>query len=57
MRFLSFYDSHASRVLAINMSMLFNDDNSDSDEKLRINKEYATIYDDFRQKEELHKRG
>lgn len=35
---------------------LFNDDNSDSDAELKINTEYASIYDNFRQKEELHKR-
>jgi len=34
---------------------LFNCDDSDSDEELKINKEYANIYDNFRQKEELHK--
>ncbi|XP_011873109.1 PREDICTED: protein KRI1 homolog [Vollenhovia emeryi] len=37
------------------MSMLFNGDNSDSDGELKINAEYANIYDNFRQKEELHK--
>lgn len=35
--------------------MLF-DDNSDSDTELKINTEYAKIYNNFRQKEELHKR-
>lgn len=35
--------------------MLFNGDNSDSDGELKINTEYANIYDNFRQKEELHK--
>ncbi|KAL6444063.1 hypothetical protein ACFW04_001781 [Cataglyphis niger] len=34
---------------------LFNNDNSDSDAELKINTEYASIYDNFRQKEELHK--
>ncbi|XP_050445037.1 protein KRI1 homolog [Cataglyphis hispanica] len=34
---------------------LFNDDNSDSEAELKINTEYASIYDNFRQKEELHK--
>ncbi|XP_072753861.1 protein KRI1 homolog [Anoplolepis gracilipes] len=34
---------------------LFNDDNSDSDGELKINANYASIYDNFRQKEELHK--
>ncbi|KAG5326079.1 KRI1 protein, partial [Acromyrmex heyeri] len=34
---------------------LFNCDDSDSDGELKINKEYANIYDNFRQKEELHK--
>lgn len=34
---------------------LFNDDNSNSDAELKINTEYASIYDNFRQKEELHK--
>ncbi|XP_070160841.1 protein KRI1 homolog [Polyergus mexicanus] len=34
---------------------LFNDDNSGSDAELKINAEYASIYDNFRQKEELHK--
>lgn len=38
-----------------NMSTLFNDNNSSSDEELKINANYANIYDDFRQKEELHK--
>lgn len=37
------------------MSLLFNGDNSDSDGELKINAEYASIYDNFRQKEELHK--
>ncbi|KAL0116065.1 hypothetical protein PUN28_011134 [Cardiocondyla obscurior] len=39
------------------MSVLFNGDNSDSDEggELKINEGYANIYDSFRQKEELHK--
>ncbi|KAL6267766.1 hypothetical protein P5V15_000835 [Pogonomyrmex californicus] len=37
------------------MSVLFNNDNSDSDGELKINQEYANIYDNFRQKEELHK--
>lgn len=34
---------------------LFDDNNSDSDEELKINAQYASIYDNFRQKEELHK--
>jgi hypothetical protein len=38
------------------MSTLFNDNNSDSDGELKINTDYANIYDNFRQKEELHKR-
>lgn len=38
------------------MSSLFNNDNSDSDGELKINQDYANIYDTFRQKEELHKR-
>ncbi|KYM95390.1 PREDICTED: protein KRI1 homolog [Cyphomyrmex costatus] len=35
--------------------MLFNGEDSDSDGELKINKEYANIYHNFRQKEELHK--
>ncbi|XP_029159954.1 protein KRI1 homolog [Nylanderia fulva] len=34
---------------------LFDDNNSDSDGELKINTQYASIYDNFRQKEELHK--
>lgn len=34
---------------------LFDDNNSDSDEELKINAQYASIYDNFRQKEELNK--
>ncbi|CAK9819005.1 Protein KRI1 homolog [Anthophora quadrimaculata] len=37
------------------MSTLFNDDNSDSDGKLKINKSYAKNYDNWRQKEILNK--
>ncbi|XP_012539733.1 protein KRI1 homolog [Monomorium pharaonis] len=37
------------------MSVLFNDENSNSDGELKINTKYASIYDNFRQKEELHK--
>jgi len=54
--FASLYDLYVSSVRSINMSMLFNGDNSDSDGELKINAEYAKIYDNFRQKEELHKR-
>jgi len=37
------------------MATLFNGDNSDSDGELKINKDYADIYNNFREKEELHK--
>ncbi|CAK9806704.1 Protein KRI1 homolog [Anthophora plagiata] len=37
------------------MSTLFNDDNSDSDGQLKINKSYAKNYDNWRQKEILNK--
>lgn len=37
------------------MTTLFNGDNSDSDEELRINEDYAKSYDNWRQKEELNK--
>jgi len=39
------------------MATLFNGDNSDSDgeSELKINKDYANIYNNFREKEELHK--
>ncbi|EZA47646.1 hypothetical protein DMN91_012373 [Ooceraea biroi] len=37
------------------MTTLFNDDNSDSDGELKINESYANIYNNFREKEELHK--
>ncbi|XP_076763290.1 protein KRI1 homolog [Xylocopa sonorina] len=37
------------------MPTLFNGDKSDSDEELKINKDYAKSYDNWRQKEELNK--
>ncbi|CAL7939569.1 unnamed protein product [Xylocopa violacea] len=37
------------------MPTLFNGDKSDSDEELKINKDYAKNYDNWRQKEELNK--
>ncbi|KAJ8686689.1 hypothetical protein QAD02_022483 [Eretmocerus hayati] len=37
------------------MSKLFKAENSDSDEELNVNTEYAKNYDTWRQKEELHK--
>ncbi|XP_008207079.1 protein KRI1 homolog [Nasonia vitripennis] len=37
------------------MQKLFKNDDSDSEEKLNINTDYATNYDNWRQKEELHK--
>lgn len=37
------------------MTTLFNGDNSDSDEELKINTDYAKNYNDWRQKEELNK--
>lgn len=36
-------------------ALKFLSDNSDSDAELKINTEYAKIYNNFRQKEELHK--
>lgn len=38
------------------MQKLFKNDNSDSEEDLKINSDYANNYDSWRQKEELHKR-
>ena len=38
------------------MFTLFNGDNSDSDEELKINTDYAKNYNNWRQKEELNKR-
>ena len=37
------------------MSTLFNKDNSDSDEELKINTDYAKKYNNFRQKEIFHR--
>lgn len=37
------------------MITLFNGNNSDSDEELKINKDYAKNYNNWRQKEELNK--
>lgn len=37
------------------MANLFNGDNSDSEKELKINKDYAKNYNNWRQKEELNK--
>ena len=37
------------------MSKLFNGDNSDSEDELKINTDYANNYNNWRQKEELNK--